>query len=84
MRVQGVVFLMGAVVLTFAHLGSGVLNAQTLPLSAVLVVPGVVGMIVGLRVHDRLDVAQFRRWTLVLLVFSGLNLVRRGLELLAS
>ena len=84
MRVQGVVFLMGAVVLTFAHLGSGVLNAQTLPLSAVLVVPGVVGMVVGLRVHDRLDVAQFRRWTLVLLVFSGLNLVRRGLELLAS
>ena len=84
MRVQGVVFLMGAVILTIAHLVSGVLNPQTLPLSAVLVIPGVVGMVAGLWIHDRLDVAQFRRWTLVLLVLSGLNLVRRGLELLAS
>ncbi|MFD1794543.1 sulfite exporter TauE/SafE family protein [Paracoccus aurantiacus] len=84
MRVQGVVFLLGAVVLTFAHLGSGVLNGQTLPLSAVLIVPGVLGMWAGLKVHDRLDVTQFRRWTLVLLVLSGLNLVRRGLELLAG
>ena len=82
MRVQGVVFLMGAVVLTFAHLGSGVLDAQTLPLSAVLVVPGVVGMVLGLRVHDRLDVAQFRRWTQILLVLTGANLVRRALEVL--
>ena len=43
-----------------------------------------VGMVAGLWIHDRLDVAQFRRWTLVLLVLSGLNLVRRGLEILAS
>ncbi|MEC9103740.1 MAG: sulfite exporter TauE/SafE family protein, partial [Pseudomonadota bacterium] len=35
-RVQGVVFLIGAVTLTVAHLVSGLLNAQTLPLSAVL------------------------------------------------
>ena len=84
MRVQGVVFLMGAVILTIAHLFSGVLNAQSVPLSAVLVVPGVAGMIAGLWIHDRLDVAQFRRWTLVLLVLSGVNLVRRGLEILAS
>ena len=33
-RVQGVVFLVGAVMLTVAHLFSGVLNAQTIPLSA--------------------------------------------------
>jgi len=84
MRVQGVVFLMGAVVLTLAHLASGVLNAQTLPLSALLVVPGLLGMLIGLRVHDRLDVAQFRRWTLVLLILTGLNLVRRGLEILTD
>ncbi|WBU53785.1 sulfite exporter TauE/SafE family protein [Paracoccus sp. SCSIO 75233] len=82
MRVQGVVFLLGAVVLTFAHLGSGVLNADTLPLSAVLVLPGLAGMFAGLWVHDRLDVAQFRRWTLILLVITGLNLVRRGVEIL--
>ena len=84
MRVQGVVFLLGAVILTVAHLFSGVLNATTLPLSAVLVVPGLAGVFCGLWVHDRLDIAQFRRWTQILLVLSGLNLVRRGLDILAS
>lgn len=82
MRVQGVAFLIGAVVLLLAHLGSGVLNAQTLPLSAMLIIPALAGMLAGLWVHDRLNVAQFRRWTLVLLVLSGLNLIRRGLEIL--
>lgn len=82
MRVQGVVFLMGAVILTAAHILSGVLNPRTLPLSALLVIPGVVGMGAGLWIHDRLNVAQFRRWTLVLLALSGLNLIRRGLEIL--
>ncbi|WBU55963.1 sulfite exporter TauE/SafE family protein [Paracoccus sediminicola] len=82
MRVQGVVFLLGSVVLMTAHLVSGVLNADTLPLSALLVLPGMAGMLVGLQVHDRLDVSQFRRWTLVLLVITGLNLVRRGVEIL--
>ena len=84
MRVQGVVFLLGAVILTGAHLASGVLNPQTLPLSALLVLPGLSGMLAGLWVHDRLNVAQFRRWTLVLLALSGLNLVRRGLEILIA
>ncbi|WP_410218725.1 sulfite exporter TauE/SafE family protein [Paracoccus sp. (in: a-proteobacteria)] len=80
-RVQGMVFLIGAVVLTVAHLASGLLNAQTLPLSAVLCVPAIGGMLGGFALHDRLDVGQFRRWTLVLLILTGLNLVRRALEL---
>ncbi|MDP5305882.1 sulfite exporter TauE/SafE family protein [Paracoccus spongiarum] len=79
-RVQGVVFLMGAVVLTVAHLLSGVLNAQTLPMSLALCVPAVAGMMAGFALQDRLDVVQFRRWTLLLLVATGLNLVRRALE----
>lgn len=80
-RVQGVVFLIGAAVLTVAHLYSGVLNAQTLPLSALLCLPAFAGMQAGFRLQDRLDLGQFRRWTLVLLVLTGGNLVRRALEI---
>lgn len=80
-RVQGVVFLLGAVALTLAHLGSGVLNAQTLPLSALMVIPGLLGMQLGFALQDRMDVVQFRRWTLILLVLTGLNLVRRALTM---
>jgi len=77
-RVQGVVFLIGAVVLFFAHLASGVLDAQTLPLSALMTVPAMLGLWAGFRLQDRLDVAQFRRWTLVLLVLTAVNLLRRA------
>ncbi|KGJ04756.1 hypothetical protein SAMN04487972_10847 [Paracoccus halophilus] len=83
-RVQGVVFLLGAVVLSVAHLQSGVLNAQTLPLSGIVVIPAVIGMWLGFKAHDRLDVAQFRRWTLILLVMTGGNLIRRALAVLGQ
>ena len=77
-RVQGVVFLLGATGLTLAHLVSGILNAQTIPLSAALCIPAFGGMLAGFALQDRMDVAQFRRWTLILLVITGLNLVRRA------
>lgn len=78
-RVQGVVYGAGAVVLTVAHLGSGVLNAATLPVSAALALPVLFGMWAGLRIHDRIDQTSFRRLTLAVLLLAGLNLVRRGL-----
>ena len=78
LRVQGVVYLIGAAILTVAHLASGVLNAQTLPLSVLLCIPGMIGLWIGFSIHDRLDQARFRRWTLIVLVFSGLNLIRRA------
>ncbi|MEY4983004.1 MAG: hypothetical protein RIR62_1270 [Pseudomonadota bacterium] len=78
-RVQGVVFLIGAVALLAAHLETGVANPQSLGLSAALCVPAVVGMALGFRLQDRLDQARFRRWTQALLVLTGLNLIRQAL-----
>lgn len=79
MRVQGVVYGIGAVMLTAAHLRSGVLTASSIPLSALLLFPAGIGMAVGYLFHDRLDQVLFRRLTLAVLVVAGLNLVRRGL-----
>lgn len=79
MRIQGVVYASGAVVLLLAHLQSGVLNPQTAPLSVALVVPSLIGMVIGFWAHDRLDQDRFRTATLAVLVIAGLNLVRRGL-----
>ena len=78
-RVQGVIFLIGAVVLLMAHLQTGVMNATTIPFSAALVVPAAVGMAVGYAVQDRLPQERFRKWTQALLVLTGLNLIREGL-----
>ena len=78
-RVQGVVYGAGAVMLLAAHLNSGVLNGQTAPLSVALLVPAMVGMVIGFKVQDRLDQERFRKATLAVLVIAGLNLIRRGL-----
>lgn len=79
MRIQGVVYGLGAVVLAGAHLGSGVLNAKTLPLSALLLLPTLAGMALGLALHERMPQAAFRRGTLLVLVLAGLNLIRRAM-----
>jgi uncharacterized protein len=78
-RAQGVVFLIGAVMLLAAHLVTGLANAKTLGFSAALCVPALIGLFIGYRVQDRLDQARFRRWTQGLLVLTGLNMVRLAL-----
>lgn len=80
-RVQGVVYMIGSAMLLAAHLGSGVANATTLPLSAALTIPAMAGLYMGFSIQDRLDARRFRRWTLVVLAVTGLNLVRRALTL---
>ncbi|MBV7394325.1 sulfite exporter TauE/SafE family protein [Mameliella sediminis] len=79
MRVQGVIYGLGAVALTVGHLGSGVLNGRTVWLSLLLLPPALIGMWLGGRVQDRIDQQAFRRATLVVLLVAGLNLVRRAL-----
>ena len=79
-RVQGVVFLLGGVVLLGAHLTTGVLTAQTLGFSAMMALAAQAGQIAGNRLQDRLDAVTFRRWTQALLILTGLNLVRQALS----
>lgn len=78
MRVQGVIYGMGAVALIVAHLKSGVFNAQTAPLSALLLLPAGIGMWVGGRLHDAMPQKTFKRATLIILTLAGLNLIRKG------
>ncbi|MDK3020219.1 sulfite exporter TauE/SafE family protein [Pseudodonghicola flavimaris] len=78
-RVQGVIYGLGAVALLAAHLGSGVLNRATLPFSVALLVPVLLGMWLGGRVHDRIEQETFRKLTLAILLLAGLNLIRRAL-----
>lgn len=81
-RVQGVIYGFGTFALVGAHLTSGVLNPQTIPLSAALVPPAIIGLGIGFLIQDRIDQTLFRKLTLIVLVLAGLNLVRRGIILL--
>jgi len=80
-RVQGVVYTLATVFLFFAHWRSGVVNAQTLPFSLALLVPSLTGLWLGFKLNNLLDARLFRRWTLIVLAVTGLNLIRRALTL---
>lgn len=80
-RVQGVVYSMATVFLFVAHWRSGIVNAQTVPFSLALLLPSLIGLWLGFKLNNRLDARLFRRWTLIVLAISGLNLVRRALTL---
>lgn len=79
MRIQGVIYGLGALALVVAHIGSGVLRLETLPLSVALVLPALAGQRLGTLVLDRIDQTAFRRATLLVLLVAGLNLIRRAL-----
>lgn len=78
LRVQGVIYGIGAVALLAAHLGSGVIRAETAPFSAVLVVPALLGMWVGAKVQAKVNQDGFRRATNIVLMLAGVGLIWRG------
>ncbi len=78
MRIQGVIYGLGAVALTGAHAVSGVLNARSVWFSLLLIVPAVIGMWIGGSVQDRIDQSLFRKVTLFVLLIAALNLLRRA------
>jgi len=77
-RVQGAVYGLGALALLIAHIWTGVISVERLPLSVLMLVPAGIGMLIGFNIQDRLDQQKFRQATLFVLVIAGLNLMRRG------
>ncbi|MCY4462676.1 MAG: sulfite exporter TauE/SafE family protein [Albidovulum sp.] len=78
---QGVIYLLGSLLLVPAHLNSGILNRDTLPLSLFLCIPAVAGLIAGFLVQDKLDQEKFRKITFIAVTLAGLNLIFRGVVL---
>ena len=78
-RAQGLTFFVGSVMLVIAHIKSGLLDAATIPSSALMILPAAAGMAIGVRMQDAMHPERFRKVTLAVLCVAGLNLLRRGL-----
>lgn len=78
MRAQGVIYGLAAVALAGSHIQTGVFRVESLPLTLVILPFALVGVWLGFRVQDRIPQVAFRSVTLVVLVFAGLNLLRRA------
>lgn len=77
-RVMGVVFFIGAVLLIPAHIASGVLTWKTGAFSLMVLPAALIGVWIGQRIQDRIDQAMFKKATMIVLLITGLNLLRRA------
>lgn len=78
MRAQGVIYGLGAVALAGVHVQTGVLRAETLPLTLAILPFAMIGVWLGFKLQDRIAQHTFRTATLVVLAVAGLNLLRRA------
>lgn len=78
-RATGFCFLVGALALAPSHILTGVLNRNTAPLSLAMIPVAMAGQWLGQRTQDKMDLALFQRWTLIVLAISGANLLRRAM-----
>jgi uncharacterized protein len=75
----GIQFLINGAILAAALAYQNGLNAATLPISTLAVLPAFLGMAAGQWVRDRVSEERFRTALFVVLLLVGLNLIRKGL-----
>jgi uncharacterized membrane protein YfcA len=75
----GIQFLFTGCFMAVALAREGGLNTDTLPLSALAVIPAYLGMFAGQWVRDKVSEERFRMCLWIFLLIVGLNLIRKGL-----
>ncbi len=78
-RTVGLIWFTGALPLTFSFWANGMLNEQSLPLSVLACIPGMLGILIGEKIRGRINQENFRKVMLILLFLIGVNLMRRAI-----
>lgn len=75
----GLTFLIGSIVWAASLVERGALDAASAGVSALALVPTLLGMAAGAWLRSRVSEAAFRRWVWVGMIVLGLNLLRKAL-----
>lgn len=76
-QAMGLSFTVSTIALAGGLVRGGAFHLGNITLSALAVIPSLLGMWVGTVVRERISAAAFRRWFLIFLVFLGLELAVR-------
>lgn len=71
-------FLVNQSVIVAGHWGAGLLTPKVVQLVGIYALPSVIGVVIGIRLFDRIDQARFRRLIFALLFVLGLLMCVRG------
>ena len=75
----GIQFVFLGLILAIALFYQGALTAEISVISALAVLPSLLGMYAGKLVRDKVSEDRFRTWLYIVLFFVALNLIRKGL-----
>jgi uncharacterized membrane protein YfcA len=78
-QMLGILFTLGAATLGLTLAGHGSYESELLLVSALAVIPGVVGMHIGRRIRGILSERAFRRTLFIGLLVAGIQLIMKGL-----
>lgn len=77
-RATGMFIFLGGIPLALGFWQTGLLNAQTAPLSAMMIVPTLIGFTMGELIRKRMGAGMFRTVLLWIFLLMGLNLLRQA------
>jgi len=77
--VLGFLFLVSGIVLASTQWRTGVFTKELAIYSLLLVVPGMLGILVGEKIRNFINTETFKKFVLILILLIGGNLVVRGL-----
>lgn len=78
-RASGLLFLVGSVPLLLGYVQNGLITRDIAILSALMIVPTLLGFTFGERLRKHLDSSRFRTAVLIMFLIMGLNLLRRAI-----
>ncbi len=79
-RASGVIITLGNLPLLAGFLWSGMLTGPIAGVSALMILPALLGFSIGEAIRHRLDQERFRKAVLIFFLLMGLNLLRRALS----
>ena len=77
-KVQGIMYSFGSILLLFGHLYSGIFNLYTFSLSLSLVPLSIVGLFIGSIIRNKINQTTFKTLTLIMILIASINLIRKA------
>ncbi len=77
-KVQGIMYSLGSILLLICHLYSGIFNTYTFSISLALVPLCIVGLFIGSIIRNKIKQTTFKTFTLIMILFASINLIRKA------
>ena len=77
-KVQGIIYSLGSILLLIGHLYSGIFNKYTFSLSIALVPLCIAGLFIGSIIRNKIKQNTFKTFTLIMILIASINLMKKA------